>query len=43
MNEVSNFIPGERSPIEECPGANPPEPAKLKPQLNDSDYLPFHV
>jgi hypothetical protein len=43
MNEVSNFIPGERTSAEECLGANPPEPAKLKPELNDNNYLPFHV
>jgi hypothetical protein len=43
MNEVSNFIPGERSNKEECPPANPPAPLVVKPELDDTRTLPFQV
>jgi len=43
MNELSNFIPGERSPTEECPGATPPIPPEIKSQVDYRNFLPFNV
>ena len=51
MNENSNFIPGERSDtginniycLEECPPANPITPPLVKPEIDDSIYIPFSV
>jgi len=43
MNEMSNFIPGEKAPGEECPGADPPIPPETKAAVDDRRYLPFSV
>lgn len=43
MNEISSFIAGERGNNEICPPAEPDSPPPVKPEIDDSTYLPFSV
>lgn len=43
MNDISNFIPGERDDNELCPRANSVIPPKVKKILDDTRYIPYSV
>ena len=43
MNEFASFIEGEKAPNEECPPANPLAPPPYKKEVDDKEFLPYHV